>query len=223
VKPVIESVRPEAPAPPGEPRSGGRVFLDSPASLGVALLVAAGFLSTAEEGPLPALAWAAAFLFLAVESDVRRLRIPNWLTFPAFFGALAIGFASAGPAGLGRATAGGAVAFGVLLVPYALGWLGAGDVKAAMVLGALFGREAFLPMFFWMVLVGGCLAIALVVAKGGFGDLLRRWLESAKHSVLLRRPTYFGPAPGSPAAAGLPFALAMGLGATVYQILGAPF
>ncbi|HET6303961.1 MAG TPA: A24 family peptidase, partial [Myxococcota bacterium] len=150
MKPVIESVRPEAPAPPGEPRSGGRVFLDSPASLGVALLVAAGFFSTAEEGPLPALTWAAAFLFLAVESDVRRLRIPNWLTFPAFFGALAIGFASAGPAGLGRATAGGAVAFGVLLVPYALGWLGAGDVKAAMVLGALFGREAFLPMFFWM-------------------------------------------------------------------------
>jgi len=97
VKPVIESVRPEAPAPPGEPRSEGRVFLDSPASLGVALLVAAGFLSTAEEGPLPALAWAAAFLFLAVESDVRRLRIPNWLTFPAFFGALASPSARASP------------------------------------------------------------------------------------------------------------------------------
>lgn len=223
MKPAIDHARTEAPAPPGQPRGEGRVFLDSPASLGVALLVTAGFLSTAEEGPLPALAWAAAFLFLAVESDVRRLRIPNWLTFPGFFGALALGFASAGPAGLGRATAGAAVAFGVLLVPYALGWLGAGDVKAAMVLGALFGREAFLPMFFWMVLVGGCLAIALVVAKGGLRDLLQRWLESAKHTVLLRRPTYFGPAPGSPAAAGLPFALAMGLGATVYQILGAPF
>jgi prepilin peptidase CpaA len=223
VKPATQNSRTEAPAPPGQPRGAGRVFLDSPASFGVALLVAAGFLSTAEEGPLLTLAWAAAFLFLAVENDVRRLRIPNWLTFPAFFGALAIGFASAGPAGLGRATAGGAVAFGLLLVPYALGWLGAGDVKAAMVLGALFGREAFLPMFFWMVLVGGCLAIALVVVKGGLRDLLQRWLESAKHTVLLRRPTYFGPAPGSPAAAGLPFALAMGLGATVYQILGAPF
>ncbi|HSF04030.1 MAG TPA: A24 family peptidase [Solirubrobacterales bacterium] len=197
--------------------------MDSPASVGVALLVAAGFLSTAEERPLLALAWAAAFLFLAVENDVRRLRIPNWLTFPAFLGALAIGFASAGGTGLRQALAGAGVAFGVLLVPYALRWLGAGDVKAAMVLGALFGRETFLLMLFWMVLVGGCLAIALVVVKGGLRDLLRRWFESARQSVLLRRPVYFGPAPGSPAAAGLPFAVAMGLGATLYQVLGAPF
>jgi prepilin peptidase CpaA len=222
VQPAPPSTRSEAtPVHPGPP--GVRVLLDSPASAGVALRVAAGFLSTAEEAPLPALAWAAAFLFLAVENDVRRLRIPNWLTFPAFFGALAIGFASAGGAGLVTALAGAAVAFGVLFVPYALGWLGAGDVKAAMVLGALFGREVFLPMLFWMVLVGGCLAVALVVAKGGLRDLLRRWFESARHSVLLRRPTYFGPAPGSPAAAGIPFALAMGLGASVYHVLGAPF
>jgi prepilin peptidase CpaA len=115
------------------------------------------------------------------------------------------------------------VAFGVLLVPYALGWLGAGDVKAAMVMGALFGRDVFLPMLFWMVLVGGCLAIGLVVVKGGLPDLLRRWFESARQSVLLRRPTYFPPAPGSPAAAGIPFALAMGLGATVYHVLGASY
>ena len=223
MNPATRNERTETPALPGEPRAAGRIFLDSPASAGVALLVAAGFLSTAEEGPLLALAWAAAFLFLAVENDVRRLRIPNWLTFPAFFGALALGFASSGPAGLGRALAGAGVAFGVLFVPYALGWLGAGDVKAALVLGALFGREVFLPMLFWMVLVGGCLALALVVVKGGLRDLLRRWFESARHTVLLRRPTYFGPAPGSPAAAGIPFALAMGLGATVYQVLGAPF
>ncbi len=223
MQPATPSERPEAPALPGQPSATGRVFLDSPASVGVALLVAAGFLSTAEEGPLPALAWAAAFLFLAVESDVRRLRIPNWLTFPAFFGALALAFASSGLPGLGSALAGAGVAFGVLLVPYALRWLGAGDVKAAMVMGALFGRETFLLMLFWMVLVGGCLAIALVVVKGGLRDLLRRWFESARHTVFLRRPTYFGPAPGSPAAAGLPFAVAMGLGATVYHVLGAPF
>jgi prepilin peptidase CpaA len=222
VQPAPPSTRSEAtPVHPGTP--GVRVLLDSPASAGVALLVAAGFISTAEEAPLPALAWAAAFLFLAVENDVRRLRIPNWLTFPAFLGALALGFLSAGATGLVAALAGAGVAFGVLFVPYALGWLGAGDVKAAMVLAALFGREAFLPMLFWMVLVGGCLAVALVVVKGGLRDLLRRWFESARHSVLLRRPTYFGPAPGSPAAAGIPFALAMGLGASLYHVLGAPF
>ena len=46
--------------------------------------------SPGKEAPLPAVAWAAAFLFLAVHQDVRALRIPNWLTFPSLAAALAL-------------------------------------------------------------------------------------------------------------------------------------
>ncbi len=53
-------------------------------ALTVAALVSTCFLLAGEEGPLPAHWWAAAFLFLAVERDVREHRIPNWLTMPAF-------------------------------------------------------------------------------------------------------------------------------------------
>jgi prepilin peptidase CpaA len=213
VKPVVAAARsPE--------RSGS--LADSTRALGVALLVVAGFCSAAQTAPPLALAWAAAFLFLAVESDVRTRRIPNWLTLPALLGALVIAAAGAGLPGLGRALAGSAVALAVLFVPFCLGWLGAGDAKAAAVLGALFGAPVVLAMLWWMVLVGGLLALALLAAKGGLPDLLRRWGTSARLSLATRRPTYLGPEPGSPAAAGIPFALAMGLGATLQQLWGSP-
>jgi prepilin peptidase CpaA len=196
--------------------------VDSTLSLGVASLVAAGFCSAAEEAPLPVLAWAAAFLFLAVDSDLRTRRIPNWLTLPALLGALFVASGSAGLPGLGRALAGSGVALGALFVPFCLGWLGAGDAKAAAVLGALFGVDVFLAMLWWMVLVGGLLAIAVLVVKGGLRDLLRRWWDSARLSLVTRRLTYLGPEPGSPAAAGIPFALAMSLGAALQQLWGTP-
>src|SRR5512145_2863668 len=121
-------------------------------AIGVAVLAAASLLWTpGKEAPLPALGWAAAFLLLAVHQDVRSLRIPNWLTFPALLGALVLGAARSGLAGAGVALLGAAVALAIGFLPFALRWLGAGDVKAAMVLGALWGAEIFVGVFWWML------------------------------------------------------------------------
>ena len=48
-----------------------------------AALVVACLFWTAGQEPLPSFGWAAAFLFLAIQQDVFRLRIPNWLTLPS--------------------------------------------------------------------------------------------------------------------------------------------
>src|SRR5512145_911956 len=94
-------------------------------AIGVAVLAAAGLLwSPGKEAPLPALGWAAAFLLLAVHQDVRSLRIPNWLTFPALLGAVALGAVHGGLAGAGFALLGSATALAVGFVPFALRWLG---------------------------------------------------------------------------------------------------
>jgi prepilin peptidase CpaA len=207
----------EAEAPRTE-RSDGSLF-----STSVALFLTACFCSSIEEGPLPQLAGAAAFLFLAIEQDVRQLRIPNWLTFPAFFGALVLAGLTGGVDALLTSLAAAGVAFALLFPAYCLRIMGAGDVKAAMVLGALLGSHIFLSMLWWMVLAGGLMGIVLLVAKGGLRDMLSRWWQSLKLTVLLRRPTYFRPEPGSAAARGIPFAVAMGAGATAYQILGVPW
>lgn len=189
----------------------------------VAALVVACFLFSSSRMPLPAISWAAAFLFLAIQQDVRGMRIPNWLTLPSLAFAIGLAGVTGGLAGLGTALAGAGAALALLFVPFACRVMGAGDVKAAMVLGALWGIDAFLPTFWWMVLSGGVLAIALVAAQGGLLDLLRRWAKSAKYSLILRRIIYFQPGEQTAAAGGLPFAVAMGLGAVAQQIWGTPW
>jgi prepilin peptidase CpaA len=189
-------------------------------SVATAACVSAGFLWSAEESPLPATVWAAAFLFLAVEYDVRSLRIPNWLTGGGLAASLVLALATRGAVGLGYALAGAGVALVALFVPFLLRWLGAGDVKAMMVLGALWGHELVLPTLFWILIAGGVLAIALLIARGELRDLCIRWARSAWITLSSGRPTFFAAAPGSAAGGGLPFAVAIGIGASIYQVWG---
>jgi prepilin peptidase CpaA len=192
-------------------------------SVATAASVTAGFLWSAQESPLPAPAWAAAFLFLAIEHDVRSLRIPNWLTAGGLATALALAGFTRGAAGLGDALLGAGMALAVLFVPFLLRWLGAGDVKALMVLGALWGRELVVPTLFWMIVAGGALGIALIVARGELRDLCTRWGRSLWITLSTRRLVFFAPSPDSAAGGGLPFAVAIGIGASIHQIWGFPW
>jgi hypothetical protein len=63
----------------------------------------------------------------------------------------------------------------------------------------------------------------LVAAQGGLPDLLRRWLNSARITLVSRRLTYIGAPAHALARAGLPFAVCMGLGAAAYQLWGTPW
>jgi Flp pilus assembly protein protease CpaA len=150
------------------------------------------------------------------------MRIPNLLTLPALALALVVGFTTGGVGGLADALLGAGAALALTIVPFALRWLGAGDVKGCMVLGAFWGTANFLGAFWWMLVVGGLLAVGLLAAQGGFAELIRRWLASAHLSFIRKRPIYLVAAPNAPARAGLPFAVGMGLGAAAFQFWGIP-
>jgi prepilin peptidase CpaA len=164
----------------------------------------------------------AAFLSLVVLEDVRAMRIPNRLTFCALPLALAAAALSGGVPGLVAALLGSCAALLFGLGPYALGWLGAGDVKALAVLGALLGAHALPVFFLYTFLAGGALALAYLALRGGLPDLLSRWWLSACASLATRRLHYFSPARGSAAAAGLPFGIAMACGAIALSLWGGP-
>ena len=132
------------------------------AAIAAASLVSACVLGSASETPLPAFGWAAAFFFIAVERDVRERRIPNWLTLPALGLAVAYGAATGGAPGALASLLGAGVALGILLLPYSLGWLGAGDVKAMVVIGALWGAGVLIPVTAWAIGLGGVIAIAWI-------------------------------------------------------------
>lgn len=161
--------------------------------------------------PLPMLGWAAAFLFLAVERDVHCQRIPNWLTFPTFAAALLYGASTGGAHGFLDALLGAGAAFALLVAPYAVRALGAGDVKAAMALGALFGPGDVTQVVLLAIGFGGAFALLRLAVAGELAELGRRWLHSLATSLALHRLVYLPPAPGAAAARGIPFAVAIAL------------
>jgi prepilin peptidase CpaA len=202
----------DGPAPQERPRG----FSAAAGLLLTAPVLASGW---AASMPLPILGWAAAFLFLAVEHDVRCHRIPNWLTFPSFAAALAYAALIGGSAGVLDALLGAGAALALLLVPYAVGALGAGDVKAAMALGAAFGLDAVGRQLLLAIAFGGAIAALRVTLAGEWTSLARRWGHMLAASLLARRPVYLGPPADSAVVGGVPFAVAIALAVSAQQLL----
>ncbi len=192
------------------------------------VLWGAAFFVLGEEAPRsvnPPFAAAAVFLSLGVFFDVRFRRLPNFLTFGTLLAALL--FQAAAPASWGALGAGaafaGVVAALLLVVPYAVGLLGAGDVKASMALGALIGAPSLLATLAWAALLGGVLGMGILLARSGFGPMLRRWHLSWLITQGTGRATYLAPEPHEAAAQGLPYAVTLGFGFVLHLALGAPW
>lgn len=64
-----------------------------------------------------------------------------------------------GSSHLVQSIAGFAVGIAVLILPFAFGWMGAGDVKYFGVVGALLGASWLPRVFFYSALVAGLIAI----------------------------------------------------------------
>jgi prepilin peptidase CpaA len=106
-------------------------------------------------------------LMAAAVFDVLYRRIPNWLTVSGVLLGIALN-AFIGPpeAGLVFSLAGLAVGFGIYAVLYALRAMGAGDVKLMAAVGALVGYQRWFGIFFITALIGGVMALILVVSRG---------------------------------------------------------
>jgi len=81
-------------------------------------------------------------LGIAVFTDWREHKIYNKLLAPAFFTALLLHTFHGGISGLTNSLLGTATGFVLLLIPYLMGGMGAGDVKLLAVIGA-FGGASF--------------------------------------------------------------------------------
>lgn len=105
-------------------------------------------------------------LLAATYTDVRYRWIPNWQTVPAFGLGIALNGIGSGPSGLLSSLGGGLLGLAILVVPYTLGYVGGGDVKLQIAVGALVGW----PIIFWAAwygaLASGMLAILVVIKSG---------------------------------------------------------
>ncbi len=105
--------------------------------------------------------------------DAVSRRIPNWLTLPAAIVGLAWHGYRDGWRGVGFALGGWLLGLAVLFPLFALGGMGAGDVKLMAAAGALAGPQGLVVIFIYTGLLGGIAAVGLAVARGRLGATLR--------------------------------------------------
>ena len=104
-------------------------------------------------------------LVVAAVIDGYKLKVPNWLTFPLIISGWAFSAISFGWVGLGWSLVGTLVGLALLLPAYAIGGMGAGDVKLLAGVGAWIGTTATLYAFCVSAVAGGLIALVMVIYR----------------------------------------------------------
>jgi prepilin peptidase CpaA len=124
-------------------------------------------------------------LVVAAVSDWRTYRIPNWLTLGGALFALVYGTLAARTPAAGASSAFGglAVGFAAMLVFYAIGIMGAGDVKLMAMVGAFLGPRQTLMAVLFTFVAGGVAALAFAIHRRRLGHMLDNVKTAAQGMV----------------------------------------
>ncbi|WP_432821186.1 prepilin peptidase [Trichloromonas sp.] len=125
--------------------------------------------------PNPAVAVTAVFLTLICLIDTIKAKIPNITTLSFAIVGLGLNWFNTGANGLFFAAMGLVLGLLLFLIPYLMGGMGAGDVKALAALGALLGPGAIFQVFLYTSLIGGVLSILHYLFDPNLSERLTTW------------------------------------------------
>ncbi len=128
-------------------------------------------------------------LVLAAVIDGYKLKVPNWITFPMILSGWAFNVATAGLPGLWWSLLGTAVGLALLLPAYAIGGMGAGDVKLLAGVGAWVQAETTFYAFCWSAIIGGVIAVGMVLVRKAWGKHKDQFMLIATEIMTIGRPT----------------------------------
>jgi prepilin peptidase CpaA len=104
-------------------------------------------------------------LVVAAVIDGWKLKVPNLITFPMVVSGWIYSGVAYGWEGLGYSLLGTVVGLGLLLPAYAIGGMGAGDVKLLAGVGAWVWSTITLYAFCLSAVIGGVIAVAMVLYR----------------------------------------------------------
>jgi prepilin peptidase CpaA len=115
-------------------------------------------------------------LLICLFTDIKSRKILNIVTLPTIVFGMLFNMFNGGIEGLIFSGIGFLVGLGLLLIPYLLGGMGAGDVKLMATIGALMGASFVLYSFIYTALIGGAIAMVLLVKQKGFWKPMKSFL-----------------------------------------------
>jgi prepilin peptidase CpaA len=130
----------------------------------------------------------AVVLIVAAWIDGKELRVPNWITFPMVLTGLLYNGLSSGGLGWSDALLGMVVGLATLLPLYAVGGMGAGDVKLMAGLGAWLGPLVAWEAFVVSVVVGAVMAIIMVLWRKSWARHYGNFLMIALEWMTVKNP-----------------------------------
>lgn len=155
------------------------------------------------------------WLLLVAAYDFQQRRAPNWLVLSGALVALTALAFRVQPFGIGWSDAGigAAVGFCFLLCFYAVGLMGAGDVKFAGALGLWVGLSALTPIWIIASLMAGAHSILWLA--------LKRWPFFPRLALMFAGPSHT-PESGGPSRRTrfIPYAAYLALAAAAWMVWG---
>ncbi|MDZ5783472.1 A24 family peptidase [Marinococcus luteus] len=151
-----------------------------------------------------------AVLLICAITDIKERKIYNKVLFPAMLLAFIFHGAVSGWEGLFHSFLGFLIGFALLFIPYAMGGMGAGDVKLLALVGALKGGTFVLQSFIFIALLGALMGLIVLLRNK---NILKSFFYKLTHIKSGTR------APGGLSRQSLsktyPYGVAIALGAAV--------
>ena len=141
-------------------------------------------------------------LSVAVWTDMREHKIYNWTTYMGMASAIVIATLNTycsesklmqqllgwngSAVNLEDAALGLFVCGGVVLACYVFFSIGGGDVKLLAMLGAFLGLDAGIKAMLWTFILGGAMALVIILWTTDFRKLSRRFVTRVRSIILLQ-------------------------------------
>ncbi|MEO6809179.1 MAG: A24 family peptidase [Isosphaeraceae bacterium] len=168
--------------------------------------------------PYVAVWFVTAILVVAAVIDGWMLKVPNWLTFPLVLSGLTFWAVTGGLEGALWSFKGLGVGLAVLLALYAIGGMGAGDVKLFGGVGAWVGPAVAFQATLWWIMVGGLMAAVMIIVSRDWRKHVVNMQTIAREVLVIRDPVKLSEvaAARKPSMMLLPYGIPIAVGSIGY-------